>query len=116
MRKLKNVVVKDQKLVDIICDGCGCSTKGELNTEEYENAQIIGCFNEGDTAGDRYQIEICQECFFDFLEWFLLDKKGALEYHNIVDGNQSADLDELRLYFAHRREGTLPKEEDYVEE
>jgi len=115
MRKMKKVVVRDQKLVDILCDSCGGSCRGDFNPEEYEMAQIIGCFNEGDTAGDRFQIEICQQCFFDLMEWFLLDKKGVCDYHNVVDQEESADIDDLRIYFAHRRAGTLPSEEDYEE-
>jgi len=108
MRKTKTVVARKTQLVDVICDGCGCSCRSQLDRNEFETAEITGVFNEGDPAGDRFHIELCSACFFDLLEWFLLDKKGVLEYYNIVDQDQSADMDELRLYFAHRRSGTLP--------
>ena len=115
MRRTKQIVTKQAQLLDIICDGCGKSVRGELDRDNFEMAQIRAKFNEGDTAGDRFRLEICRDCFFDLMEWFLLDKKGVVEYHNIVDQEQSANLDELRLYFAHRRSGTLPEESDYSE-
>ena len=116
MRKLINIAVKEQKLIDVVCDCCGDSCRGTFNTERFESASIVGCFDEGDVAGDRFNIEICQECFFDLMEWFLLDKKGVVDYHNVVDGKQSATLDELRIFFSHRREGNIPTSEDYAEQ
>ena len=113
MRRTKSIVVKQDQLLDITCDGCGGSCRGELDRDHFEMATIRAKFNEGDQAGDRFHIELCQECFFDLLEWFLLDKKGVLGYHNIIEQEQSADLDELRVYFCHRRSGTLPAEHDY---
>ena len=113
MRRMKPIVVRKSQLLDIVCDGCGESCRGQLNPDAFEMATIKGSFDEGDQAGDRFLIEICQKCFFDMLEWFLLEKKGVLGYHNIVEQEQSANIDELRLYFAHRRSGTLPEEGDF---
>ncbi len=110
MRKTKKIVTKQDQLLDILCDGCGKSCRGELDRDHFEMARLLARFNEGDAAGDRFSLEICKDCFFDLMEWFLLDKKGVVSYHNVVDQEQSANLDELRLYFAHRRSGTLPEE------
>ena len=113
MRKLMSTIVRQQELVDVFCDICGKSVRGQLNPDRFELARIVARFDEGVTAGDRFKIDLCQGCFFDLLEWLLLDRKGVCDYTNVVDQGDSATIDDLREYFGHRRAGTLTPEEDF---
>jgi len=100
-------------ITDIRCDVCGRSTKAQTH-DGFEKAIVMGAFNETIHAGDRWVIELCQNCFHDFLEWLLLDKLGTCLYHNVEEENkedpmEETDIEDIRAFFANRRTERLKK-------
>ncbi len=109
VRKFVQKVETNAYVTDVLCDSCGKSCRSVFNPEKYEYAGILADFNEGPHAGDRWRIQLCQKCFFDFVQELLVKKLGTAEYDSVIDPVPST-IDELRTFFAHRAEGDVPDE------
>lgn len=109
VRKFVERVETNAYVTDVLCDKCGKSTRSVFNPDKYEYASISADFNEGPHAGDRWRIQLCQRCFFDFLQALLVEAMGTAEYTSVVDPVPST-IDELRSFFASRAAGDVPDE------
>ena len=109
VKKYVQRVEKNAYVTDVLCDGCGKSTRSQFKSERYEYASINADFNEGPHAGDRWRIEICQRCFFDFVQDLLVKKLGTATYTSVLDACPPT-MEELREFFAQRASGNIPEE------
>ena len=115
-RVFQTSLKKVETMIDIRCDICGKSTAADTY-DGFEKAQLVASFNETEHAGDRWIVELCHNCFHDFMEWLLLDKFGTCLYHNIaeddeIDPMEEADIEDIRAFFANRRSERLQNAEE----
>ena len=61
-------------IADIVCDACGKSTTNDINIGP-DYATLESCWGYGSSNdGSKYNIDLCESCFFDVLS-FIKDKR-----------------------------------------
>lgn len=99
-------------ITDILCDRCGQSCR---TLEGFERATLAASFEEGFHAGDRFIIELCQQCFDSITAHILVDRMGTCMYYSEILGG-SMEMEDLREMYAHLRSGTLIFDEDDLDD
>lgn len=82
-------VVSTEQVIDIICDICGDSTKKAEQMLDY--ATLAANWGYGSSHdGERYQIHLCEECFFETLAFLRQCHRGK---NMFTEDYQPADPD-----------------------
>ena len=111
-RKFREVSDGKLAIVDIICDMCSQSTR---TLDGYEKGTLCASFDEGWHAGDRFVVDLCQNCFDELLHHVIIEKMGTCVYVSEIEGVE-LDMDDLRELYAHMGAGTLVLEEEDFED
>ena len=107
-RKFCEVADSKLAIVDVVCDMCSQSTK---TLDGYEKGTLCASFEEGFHAGDRFLVDLCQNCFDELLHHVIVERMGICLYNSELPGVEM-DMDDLRELYAHLGSGTLVLEEE----
>ena len=111
-RKFREVSDGKLAIVDVLCDMCSQSTR---TLDGYEKGTLYASFEEGVNAGDRFVVDLCQNCFNELLHHVIVDCMGTCLYHSELPG-ETMNMDDLRELYAHMGAGTLVLEEEDFED
>lgn len=111
-RRFRELPTGKTVITDIICDRCGQSTR---TLDGFEKATLAASFEEGFHAGDRFIVELCQQCFDSIMAHILVDRMGTCMYHSEIMGG-TMEMEDLREMYAHIQSGTVVFDEDDFDE